>query len=314
MCIRDRLTAHPPVNPLLKLIVLPDGTPPQATVMSASAVIVGSAAGLTVIVLDTDASGLPQTSVAVHVSVTVPPHASGVAVNVEVADVPLISQPPLNPLLNDMVLVAGTPPQATAMSAGAVIVGSNAGATVIILDTDAITLLHSSVAVHVSVTGPPHAPGIVENVEVADVPLIKQLPLNPLLNDMVLVAGTPPQATAMSAGAVIVGSNAGATVIILDTDAITLLHSSVAVHVSVTGPPHAPGIVENVEVADVPLIKQSPLNPLLNDMVLVAGTPPQATAMSAGAVIVGSNAGATVIILDTDAITLLHSSVAVLVF
>src|SRR5665811_897795 len=213
MCIRDRLTAHPPVNPLLKLIVLPDGTPPQATVMSASAVIVGSAAGLTVIVLDTDASGLPQTSVAVHVSVTVPPHASGVAVNVEVADVPLISQPPLNPLLNDMVLVAGTVPHATIMAAGADIVGSVAGLTVIILDTDASGLPQTSVAVHVSVTVPPHASGVAVNVEVADVPLISQPPLNPLLNDMVLVAGTAPHATIMAAGADIVGSAGGLIVI-----------------------------------------------------------------------------------------------------
>ena len=40
--------------------------------MFAGAVIVGNAAGLTVIVLDTDASVLPHASVAVHVSVTVP--------------------------------------------------------------------------------------------------------------------------------------------------------------------------------------------------------------------------------------------------
>ena len=93
----------------------------------------GAAAGLTVMVLDTDASGLPQTSVAVQVSVTVPPHASGVAVKVEVFDVPLIAHPPVNPLLKLIVLVAGTPPQATVMAAGAVIVGSAAGLTVMVL-------------------------------------------------------------------------------------------------------------------------------------------------------------------------------------
>ena len=38
--------------------------------MSAGAVIVGRAAGLTVIILDTEASALPQISVAVQVSVT----------------------------------------------------------------------------------------------------------------------------------------------------------------------------------------------------------------------------------------------------
>ena len=48
------LIKHPPLNPLLNDIVLADGTPPQATVISPGAVIVGNAAGLTVIVLDTD--------------------------------------------------------------------------------------------------------------------------------------------------------------------------------------------------------------------------------------------------------------------
>jgi hypothetical protein len=73
----------------------------QVTVMSDSAVIVGNAAGLTVIVLDTGASVLPQTSVAVHVSVTIPPQAPAgtCALNVDVLDTPLIRHPPLNPLL-----------------------------------------------------------------------------------------------------------------------------------------------------------------------------------------------------------------------
>src|SRR5678816_1407160 len=104
MCIRDRIKQLP-LNPLLNDIVLDAGTPPQSTVMSESAVIVGNAAGLTCIVLETEASGLPHTSVAVHVSVTSPPHtpAGDCAENVDVFDVPLIKQLPLNPLLNDMV-------------------------------------------------------------------------------------------------------------------------------------------------------------------------------------------------------------------
>ena len=57
---------------------------------------VGAAAGLTVIVL-LAVIVLPQTSVAVHVSVTVPPHGPGAAVCVDVA-VPLIKQLPLAPL------------------------------------------------------------------------------------------------------------------------------------------------------------------------------------------------------------------------
>ena len=71
---------------------------PQATVMSAGAVRVGSAAGLTVMVLDTEAIVLPQGSVAVQVSVAVPPQAGGVAPNVDELDVPVMRQVPLSPL------------------------------------------------------------------------------------------------------------------------------------------------------------------------------------------------------------------------
>jgi hypothetical protein len=59
--------------------------------------MVGSAAGLTVIVLVTGANTLPQASVAVQVSVTVPPQAPGAAVKVEGLDVPVIAQAPVNP-------------------------------------------------------------------------------------------------------------------------------------------------------------------------------------------------------------------------
>ena len=75
------------------------GIAPQATVMFAGAVIVGNAAGFTVIVLETEVMVLPQGSVAVHVSVTVPPQAPGVAEKVEGFEVPLIRQPPLKPLV-----------------------------------------------------------------------------------------------------------------------------------------------------------------------------------------------------------------------
>ena len=67
--------------------------------MSAGAVMVGSAVGLTVIVLDTEAIVLPQGSVAVQVSVTVPPHPEGVALNIDALDVPVIRHDPLNPLV-----------------------------------------------------------------------------------------------------------------------------------------------------------------------------------------------------------------------
>ncbi len=65
--------------------------------MFANAVIVGNAAGLIVMVLDIEAIVLPHGSVAVHVSVTVPPQGPGAAVCVDVAD-PLMRQVPLNPL------------------------------------------------------------------------------------------------------------------------------------------------------------------------------------------------------------------------
>ena len=71
-----------------------------------------------------------------------------------------------------------------------------------------------------------------------------------------------------------------------------------AVQVSVTIPPHALETGEKLEGFDVPLIKQSPLNPLLKLMVLGAGIDPQATVMLPSAVIVGKAAGLTWMILD----------------
>ena len=66
-------------------------------------------------------------------------------------------------------------PQATVIFAGGdVNVGAGAGVTVIVLDA-VIVLPHTSVALHVSVSVPPHGPGAAVCVDVA-VPLIKQLP------------------------------------------------------------------------------------------------------------------------------------------
>ena len=53
-------------------------------------------------------------------------------------------------------------------------VGAGAGDTVMTLDA-VIVRPHASVAVQVSVTVPPHAPGAVDCVDVTE-PLIKQLP------------------------------------------------------------------------------------------------------------------------------------------
>jgi len=215
---------HPPVSPFVNVIVLGPGTAPQSTVIGPGAVIVGSAAADTVIVLDTDASALPQSSVAVHVSVTVPPHAPGVEVKVDGFDVPVIRHPPDNPFVNVSVLGPGTAPQSTVIGPGAVIVGNAAGLTVMILDTGASVLPQSSVAVQVSVTVPPHAPGVAVKIDAFDVPVIKHPPDNPFVNVIVLGPGIAPQSTVIAGGAVIVGSAAGLTVIILDTDASGLSH------------------------------------------------------------------------------------------
>ena len=131
-------------------------------------------AGVTVIVLDTDASGRPQISVAVHVSVIVPPHAPGAALNVDVLEVPLIRHEPVRPLVYGSVLVEGTDPHAIVVLAGAVIVGNAAGVTVIVL-LPVIVLLHASVNVHVSVSVPPH-PFAVPVLIATTLPDIKQLP------------------------------------------------------------------------------------------------------------------------------------------
>ena len=67
--------------------------------MGPGEVIVGNGAGSTVMVLDTGASVLPHASVAVHVSVTVPPQAGGVAEKEEALEFPFIKHEPVNPFV-----------------------------------------------------------------------------------------------------------------------------------------------------------------------------------------------------------------------
>ena len=59
----------------------------------------GGGAGERVITLVTGASALPQASVAVHVSVIVPPHGPGADENVDVLDVPVIRHDPVSPFV-----------------------------------------------------------------------------------------------------------------------------------------------------------------------------------------------------------------------
>lgn len=213
-------------------MVVGAGILPQLTVISINAVIVGNAAGSTVISRDVEDNALPQASVAVHVSVTVPPQAEGVVLKVEALDEPESRQPPLRPFEYAIVLAAGNAPHATVISAGALIVGKSAGFTVIILETALIVLPQRSLAVHVSVTVPPQAPGTVLKVLAFEVPLIRQPPLNALLKGIVLGIRAVPQLTVIGAKAVIVGTAGGFTVI--TCDAVDVIpHESVAVHVRV---------------------------------------------------------------------------------
>jgi hypothetical protein len=142
---------------------------------------VGANTSITVIVLDTEARGLPQGSVAVHVSITVPQPLTGVALNVEALEIPIIKHPPLKLLEYAKVLGGGIDPHGTVISPGAVIVGNAAGFTWITLDA-LIVLLQSSVKVQDSVMSPPQYPAgfCVLNVDVTE-PLISQSPLSPLV-------------------------------------------------------------------------------------------------------------------------------------
>jgi hypothetical protein len=59
----------------------------------------GMTAGVTWMILLTGSSALPHASVAVQVSVMLPPQAPGIALNVDVLDVPLSRQPDGKPLV-----------------------------------------------------------------------------------------------------------------------------------------------------------------------------------------------------------------------
>ena len=112
--------------------------------------------------------------------------------------------------------------------------------------------------VHVSVTLPPQAPGRVPRVEFTD-PLTRHAPLPPLVKVKLCVVA-PPQATVMVGAAANSGAGAGDTTIVLVL--VMVCPHTVAVHVSVTLPPHTPGSVPNVDVAD-PLNRQPPSRPLV---------------------------------------------------
>ena len=103
------------------------------------------------IVLVTGASTLPQASVAVHVSVMVPPQGPGGAEKVDVLEVPVIRHDPLSPFVNVRVDDTGVAPQAIVLAAGAVITGSAAALIVITCVKTVLLLLHKSLATQVLV-------------------------------------------------------------------------------------------------------------------------------------------------------------------
>lgn len=270
----------------------------DATLKLLAAANVACVVGLTVMTLETGANARPQASVAVQVSVTVPPHWPGVAVNVDALEVPLMAQLPERPLVKLIVLGAGTPPQATVMAAGAVIVGNAAGLTVMTLETGANARPQASVAVQVSVTVPPQAPGVAVKVEAAEVPASRQLPDKPLVKLIVLGAGTPPQATVMAAGAVIVGNAAGLTVMVWTHDPV-LPDGSVATHVRVIVPPQggfAPPASLNATVAEQ--LSVAVAVPVALGVVLA----PQATVTLAGQVTTGAVLSVTVTLKEQLAV------------
>src|SRR6188474_1548038 len=168
-------------------------------------------------------------------------------------------------------------------------VGAAAGCTTIVLVL--VMVCPHTVAVHVSVTLPPHTPGSVPNVDVAD-PLNKQPPSRPLVYVSEDVTA-PPQATVIVPAAANVGVAAGDTTMVLVL--VMVCPQCVVVHVSVTFPPQAPGIVPRLEFTD-PLTKQAPLPPLVKVKLCVVA-PPQATVMVGAAANSGAAAGDTTIVL-----------------
>ena len=91
--------------------------------------------------------------------------------------------------------------------------------------------------------------------------MIRHDPLSPLVYVSVDGDGVAPHAIVIGPGAVITGSAAGVTVIVLDP-VIVRLHASVNVHVSVSVPPH-PVIVPVLTAVTLPDIRHDPLAALL---------------------------------------------------
>ena len=147
------------------------------------------------------------------------------------------------------------PPHETLISETVANTGAAAGLTWMIREV--VMVLPQTVAFHVSVTSPPQAPGMVLSVEVT-VPVSWQLPVKPLSYVSSWVVA-PPQATVIADCTGNDGVKAGLTWMIREV--VMVLPQTVAVHVSVTSPPQALGIVLKVDVT-VPVSWQLPVKPL----------------------------------------------------
>jgi hypothetical protein len=216
-----------------------------------------------VMVLETGVKTRPQASVAVQVSVTVPAH-PGIVEKVESADVPALAQAPVNPFVKGILVAAGNAPQIPVIFAGAIIV-ANGSVTVIVLETEKV--LPHAVAVQVSIAVSPATPlpqtVVREKVEGAELPVIAQVPVKPFVKLNVVGASIVPQLTVIFAGAVIVGTAAALTVILLLTTIFAPPQGFAILQVSVITPPsQAVEVPEKIESGDVPAIAQAPFNPL----------------------------------------------------
>ena len=156
---------------------------------------------------------------------------------------------------------------------------------------------------------PPQGPGAVEKVDVLEVPVIRQVPVSPLVKVKVDEPGVAPQEMVMGPGALIVGSAGGVTVIVLDP-LMVRLQASVYVHASVNVPPHPVTVPVLVDIT-VPEIRQLPEAALLKLTVGTAGMASQATVTLPGGVRnTAGGAGVTVMVL-VPLMVLLQASVKV---
>jgi hypothetical protein len=159
-----------------------EGMASHVTVISPGGVVnAAGGVGSTVRVRLTGCKTLPHASIAVQVSVTVPPHGPGTAEKVDGFEVPEIWHTPLSMFLKGKIEGMRIVPQAIVSSPGGIIAGRSAGSTVMVLETLARALPQASVAVQVSITVPPQADGIAVKVDGLETPDRRHAPFRPFV-------------------------------------------------------------------------------------------------------------------------------------